>query len=339
MEPHPKEIRKLNALRGLAAVIVLITHFCDVTGWLSDSLGGRAGQYGVMLFFMLSGFLMSYLYFDKRCDTQSTLLYIRSRAGRVLPLYLVVVLLSFGMLSFGLTEIYHIPNVATLLSHLLFIFGDNILWTIAPEIHFYLLFIGLWLFHSWRPAYVYLIVAATLITLFFLNFPRPHGNTFGAPYDFHIFRSLPYFLTGMVMGMTYKTAKIPAYLKSHWYLAALCLIPLMYPYFSPITSSARMKMWLNYEVLFVMATVFFAIVYLVPDNNALLSNKIGDFLGKISYSLYLLHYPIIQQLNKMELIPEYKLVLFVFCSVMVATLSYTFIEKPAARVIRGGKTQ
>jgi len=47
------EIRKLNTLRGLAALIVLITHFSDVTGWLGGSLGGRAGQYGVMLFFLL----------------------------------------------------------------------------------------------------------------------------------------------------------------------------------------------------------------------------------------------------------------------------------------------
>ncbi|MDO6421557.1 hypothetical protein [Saccharophagus degradans] len=38
------EIRKLNSLRGLAALIVLIAHFSDVTGWLGGCLGGRAGE-------------------------------------------------------------------------------------------------------------------------------------------------------------------------------------------------------------------------------------------------------------------------------------------------------
>ena len=51
------EIRKLNALRGLAAIIVFITHFSDITNWLDGALGGGSGAYGVMLFFLLSGFL------------------------------------------------------------------------------------------------------------------------------------------------------------------------------------------------------------------------------------------------------------------------------------------
>jgi peptidoglycan/LPS O-acetylase OafA/YrhL len=59
------EIRKLNTLRGLAALIVFITHFSDITNWLNGAFGGGAGAYGVMLFFLLSGFLMAYLYLDQ----------------------------------------------------------------------------------------------------------------------------------------------------------------------------------------------------------------------------------------------------------------------------------
>lgn len=59
------EIRKLNTLRALAALIVFFTHFSDITHWLDGALGGGSGAYGVMLFFLLSGFLMSLLYLDK----------------------------------------------------------------------------------------------------------------------------------------------------------------------------------------------------------------------------------------------------------------------------------
>jgi peptidoglycan/LPS O-acetylase OafA/YrhL len=79
------EIRKLNSLRGLAALIVFFTHFSDITNWLGGALGGGSGAYGVMLFFLLSGFLMSYLYFDREFNKANIAGYFLARAGRVLP--------------------------------------------------------------------------------------------------------------------------------------------------------------------------------------------------------------------------------------------------------------
>ena len=297
------EIRKLNTLRGLAALIVMLTHFSDVTGWLGGSLGGRSGQYGVMLFFLLSGFLMSYLYLERTFSKENIKQYVIARMARVLPLFLLVVLVSFVAPYFGVKGLYDISSWQYLLSHLLFIDGESVLWTIAPEIQFYMLFIGLWFLASWRPGYAYVLIFATLVLLFFINFPRPHGTFFGLHYDFHIFRSLPYFLVGLLFGWHFKSLKIPDYLRKNWFVLALLLIPLMYPAFSPVNSAARMKMWLNYEVLFVMSVVCFCVVFFVPDKNIILSNKVGDFIGKISYSLYLLHMPIvisIEQLNVHE---------------------------------------
>ena len=98
-------------------------------------------------------------------------------------------------------------------------------------------------------------------------------------------------------------------MKSNWFILALCLIPLLYPDFSPVNEGDKKRMWLSYEVLFVMSTVFFCIVFLVPNNNIFLANKIGDFLGKVSYSFYLLHMPIIGLINKLDLYTELKLLL------------------------------
>jgi len=329
------EIRKLNTLRGLAALIVLITHFSDVTGWLGGSLGGRAGQYGVMLFFLLSGFLMSYLYLDKEFNKKSIGRYILARAGRVLPLYLIIVLGSYFLYSTGFRGLYEISDIYKLLSHIMFIDGESVLWTIGPEIQFYFIFIGLWFLAAWRPGYVYVLIITVLILLFFTNFPRLHGNIQGISYNFfYLSRSLPYFFVGAIFGMHYKSFEAPKYLKKNLFVAALLLIPLMYPEFSPVSTDARMKMWLNYEVLFVMSVVFFCVVFLVPENNILLANKIGDFFGKISYSLYLLHLPIIVQLNKLDLPVELKLPLFLLLSVIMAYISYRYLEKPAAKYLR-----
>lgn len=49
---------ELDGLRGLAAYIVLVSHASNMTGLWGTLLGNGAGQFGVMLFFVLSGFLM-----------------------------------------------------------------------------------------------------------------------------------------------------------------------------------------------------------------------------------------------------------------------------------------
>ncbi|QTL34330.1 acyltransferase family protein [Pseudoalteromonas viridis] len=329
------EIRKLNSLRGLAALIVFLTHFSDITQWLDGALGGGAGAYGVMLFFLLSGFLMSYLYLDKDFAAHSVKRYLVARFARVVPLYVLVVFASFALTKVGSELLYHIPDHQALLGHLLFLYGDSVLWSVPPEVQFYCLFMLLWALAADRRGYIYLLIVGCLLLLFFTNFPRIYGDIYGVPYNqFTVLRSLPYFFIGVIFGLHYKTLIIPAYLKKHRFVFVLCLIPLMYPELSPITSEAKNRMWLSYEVLLVMSSVFFCVVFLVPDNNILLANKVGDFFGKISYSLYLLHVPVIVQVNQLALQVEFKLILSLIISVVLAYVSFRCFERPVARIIK-----
>ena len=323
-------------MRGLAALIVFVTHFSDITNWLDGVLGGGSGAYGVMLFFLLSGFLMAYLYLERGFQKNDVTHYFLARVGRVLPLYLAVVFSSYLLSISGSDALYNIPDINTLLGHLLFLHGDSVLWSIPPEIQFYFIFIIFWACAKSRRGYIYLLIFAVMILLFLSNFPRVHGDINGVPYnEFNVLRSLPYFFVGVIFGMNYKQLMIPQYLRRHWFILALCLIPLMYPDLTTVTSDAKRKMWLSYEVLFVMSTVFFCVVFLVPNNNVLLVNKFGDFIGKISYSLYLLHMPIIVQVNKLNLSVELKLLLSLSLSILAAYTSFRYFEKPVAKLIRG----
>ncbi|WP_445356185.1 acyltransferase family protein [Microbulbifer sp. EKSA008] len=329
------EIRKLNTLRGLAALIVFVTHFSDITNWFDGVLGGGSGAYGVMLFFLLSGFLMSYLYLEKDFTKANVTYYFLARMGRVLPLYLVVVVGSYLLSISGDNTLYSIPDLNALLGHLLFLYGESILWSIPPEIQFYFIFIIFWACARNRSGYIYLSIFTLMILLFFSNFPRIYGEVYGIPYnEFNVLRGLPFFFVGVIFGMNYKSLKVPRYLRKHWFILALCLIPLMYPDLTMITSDAKQKMWLSYEVLLVMSCVFFCVVFLVPNNNILLANRFGDFFGKISYSLYLLHMPIIVQVNNLNLSVEQKLTLSFSLSVLAAYISFHFFEKPIAKKIR-----
>ncbi|MEC4087284.1 acyltransferase [Pseudoalteromonas rubra] len=329
------EIRKLNALRGIAAIIVFVTHFSDITHWLDGALGGGAGAYGVMLFFLLSGFLMSHLYLGTGFTPRGVKHYFVARFARVVPLYLLVVFASFTLTQGGSDLLYHIPDHQALLAHVLFLHGDSVLWSIPPEVQFYVLFVLLWLFAATRRGYIYLLIVGSLLLLFFTNFPRIYGEIQGVPYNqFTVLRSLPYFFIGVIFGLHYKTLTIPPYLRKHGFILALCLIPLMYPELSPVTSDAKNRMWLSYEVLLVMSVVFFCVVFLVPDNNILLANKVGDFFGKISYSLYLLHMPVITFIHQFDWVVEIKLVASFALSTAVAFVSFACIERPIAGFIR-----
>lgn len=330
------EIRKLNTLRALAALIVFFTHFSDITNWLGGALGGGSGAYGVMLFFLLSGFLMSYLYLDKGFTKTNIKKYFLARSGRVLPLYLLVVFSSYFLTINGIDVLYSIADFKTLLGHLLFLHGESVLWSIPPEIQFYFIFLIFWALSSSRRGYIYLAIVAFLLIWYFASFPRIYGDIEGIPYSFFsTLRTFPYFFIGVILGLHYKEFRVPSYLKSHWFILALCLIPLMYPEFTPINNSDKNRMWLSYEVLFVVSTAFFCIVYLVPNNNILLANRIGDFIGKISYSLYLLHMPIIVAVNETNLSTELKLVVSLSLSILVAYISFILFEKPIARMIKG----
>ncbi len=278
---------------------------------------------------------MAYLYLDREFTKANIKAYFLARAGRVLPLYLVIVFCSCLLSLADNNSLYNIPDFNTLLGHLFFIYGESVLWSIPPEIQFYFIFIIFWAFAKRRAGYIYLSVFAVMIFLFFTNFPRISGDINGVPYNvFNVLRSLPFFFVGVIFGMHYKSLKIPEYLRKHWFILALCLIPLMYPGLSPVTSEAKRKMWLSYEVLLVMSSVFFCIVFLVPNNNILLANKFGDFIGKISYSLYLLHMPVIAKVNQFDLSIELKLLMSFVLTIVVAYISFRYFERPVAKLIR-----
>ena len=72
-------VRKFDTLRGIAALIVVVSHYSNKTNIWDGILGNQAGQYGVMLFFILSGFLMSHLYMSKPFTLENSKKFIVAR--------------------------------------------------------------------------------------------------------------------------------------------------------------------------------------------------------------------------------------------------------------------
>jgi peptidoglycan/LPS O-acetylase OafA/YrhL len=139
-----KRIEEIDALRGIAALFVLLFHYSKIYDFyhhLDNSLGFKfsIGYYGVYLFFVISGFVIVLTL--HRCRTG--LDFVVSRFSRIFPAYWAALIVSFIVLSFikapphaGLGRFlmnFTMTERVFGLQHI-----DPVYWTLNVEMSFYL---------------------------------------------------------------------------------------------------------------------------------------------------------------------------------------------------------
>lgn len=193
-----KHIHSLTGLRGLAALIVFISHAANFS-LLPIVLGYGFGQLGVMLFFLLSGFLMAHLYISEDFNCRNVKKFAVARAARVLPLYFLIIFISMVITQYidhAFSYNFSLDNTGALLPAVLLAYAPDILWTIPVEIQFYMLFIGIWYLHK-KNAGTYTIAAYALITMipsiyvyFVSRFIPPFVSSYSYAFFFGVATSL-----------------------------------------------------------------------------------------------------------------------------------------------------
>nr|BFE73064.1 hypothetical protein GCM10020092_063650 [Actinoplanes digitatis] len=138
----------LDGLRAVAVLLVVYAHlsrylFRGVRGFTGEWL--HAGTAGVMLFFLVSGYIIP-ASLERHGSIRSFWV---SRIARLLPLYLVVTVLALCLAAFGLVPmdrdlVAHPATAAlahlTMLPHLLGVpLVTPVFWTLTYEMAFYLL--------------------------------------------------------------------------------------------------------------------------------------------------------------------------------------------------------
>lgn len=114
------EIKALSGLRIVAALWVVLFHFRPLLEQAAPGFRSalapilNSGAQGVDLFFILSGFVLTWSYLDKmgpRWSTRATLRFLWLRLARVWPIYLVTMHLAALWIIFTL-YVGHIPSEA-----------------------------------------------------------------------------------------------------------------------------------------------------------------------------------------------------------------------------------
>ena len=284
------QIKALNALRGLAALLVVFSHLPDFAGMHFGP--AREGHLGVMVFFTLSGFLMGLLYLGQPVTRRTVAAYAVARVSRIAPPYLIVVLLAFAVYTLADPAFPYAIGPQNLLRHLLFSGNVSVLWSIPPEVQFYALFIGLW----WavqraatgRGAGALIAVLAITVAAICLRGMVP--GTFVAS-------KLHYFLMGSLLGWLHPRLRAVAISTLSLTLLQAGLL-ICFAFFMVGTIGLGENYWLDLAPVLVCGLVVFAFSHDRTAVDTVLAARPLQWLGDWSFSLYLLHVPALYLLNK-----------------------------------------
>lgn len=340
-----KDTQFLTGLRAYAALAVFFIHSGGAglrqLGVAKNMLNKLVdfGKYGVVVFFVLSAYTIAMsLDHSEQIDLKK---YLVRRLFRVVPMYYFIILLAY--FTFGGIQSYFdqfgVSNSwQNLGSHLTFAnlfqieYRNNLIgveWSVPIEIFYYLvipfLFIG---FSKIRQFGIHIfIISLSIVFLGPIFFNFDYSKFRFISYHWSLLKYLFCFVFGLVLYQFQKNYKdqIPR-------LRGIIFLELMILLFCFICTDL-----LHAEEFTALWTgaVILVIASRSKTTRFFFENKFILFIGTISYSFYLLHFPVVMYLTTLELHPTAVFLLGLIITCILSYLSYKFIEEPFVKL---GKT-
>jgi peptidoglycan/LPS O-acetylase OafA/YrhL len=332
----------------------------------------RTGWAGVDIFFVLSGFVLGLAFCQAWLGNRPPVKtgdYFRRRLLRVLPAYYVQVLVLLAVMLLTGTAL---PSVRDLLLQLLMlhnIFGspetqlNPVYWTLPVEFDFYLL-LPLLALSITPPRWFRLLLAAMLLVLIyryvlFSFFLQDVSVGMKSWWLNQLPGRLDQFVAGMLAAWLFSLIREKGYETSALYkwrglvlltgLTGFAILAWYIHRIQPIgaVNTLGLTYWGGHWSLFVwnsLAGICIAMVVLALAlgqrwTRVLLANRMIMYLGLISYSLYLWHFPLVKWLHHAQLPPLIEnapllngLLWAMLPVLLVSSLSYRFVERPFLRI-------
>ncbi|MCL6708759.1 acyltransferase [Pseudomonas sp. R2.Fl] len=320
MHSQPREetgthLAYLDGWRGIAVLFVLVGHF-----WLDDIKPGLS-TFGVDLFFVLSGRLMSEILFVRRTELPT---FFFRRFSRIYPALFVFVVVA--TLAFRGTDLSHGPvaallaltftiNYAMIYTHPVALFDH--LWSLCVEEHAYILLAGVaFLSRRWLFPVGALVVAlgATAMLNGLLRVELgasvlyTHWRSDVSVAGIFLAGGLWLFLRGR---------------RSPWWISPAALLV-----------AVAAKMMPEHILSFGLSTGMLALSVTTVDSatpvfKRMLATPVLTYVGLWSYSLYLWQQPF-YKLDRAGVAPT---LVLLAAAVAAALASFYLVEKPARRTL------
>lgn len=349
---------ELDGVRGFAILLVTLYRFCrelDPSTHSAIVIIRRvvpAGQYGVDLFFVLSGFLITSILLNTKQKPNYYRNFVARRALRIFPLYflslvvglmIIPALFAFDQFELARQEQVYLWSYTTniRMSWLnRWCFGPfDHFWSLAVEEHFYLL---------WPLAVLYLNRVQLLKTSLWLIAIVLIGRTIAATNESMqvAVETLTVFkIDALCMGAVVALLMSEA---SNYRIERVRAVALM----ATITPALLLTLIAGKKFLGLPSTfcpAFFALglfVLLTSKHRSLIAKQFASrwlrFLGRISYGMYVVQLPLVTLLpwsSMIPILPQEPLLqatlyvaLMFTATAILALLSYAVVEKPFLRM-------
>jgi peptidoglycan/LPS O-acetylase OafA/YrhL len=274
-------IGELDALRGLAAIAVMIFHYTalyakDVGHLNPPPFQLAAGNYGVQLFFVISGFVI----FMTLERTRSAADFVVSRFTRLYPTYWAALALSalfiytIGLPSQRISPLDAAANLTMLQELFHFRHLDGSYWTLQIELLFYAQMLFWYMIGQFRRPH-WIIAGWLLIALVYHVTALKGVNLSWTLSELLIVRHIPFFSLGILFYKLYTEPADHRKSRLNHLMVAACVI---------VIAITREPVYL--PVALTCVAVFYLFMY---GKLRWLQAAPFAFFGTISYSLYLLH--------------------------------------------------
>lgn len=342
----------LNELRAVAALVVVFYHIelfkakDFIPSLLNTSFRyfvEHIGPTGVNLFFVLSGFLITYLLLKEKNynNTVNLLKFYMRRVLRIWPLYYLIILISFTLIPFLANEfeifketpdffnlitnsknystnslfcyLFFLPNLALQLGYM--VVGCSQTWSVGVEEQFYILWPLIILFFNKKHipfVFLFIIIVMPIFAYFVSRIFPFEYMSIGALGGYMLFY-FPERLKSYFCKLTY------------FFVILLILILLSFGFFK------------NYIQSLLLGILFIILILntVVSDSKFIFKSNFFSFTGKISYGIYMYHpflmfliFPIANRYFQNNII-LYNLFVYSFItglSVLLSHLSYQYFE-------------
>lgn len=333
-----KRLNLVQLVRALAIIFVLIGHLNSLFyaqfsyDWFDMGVWGRTG--GVDLFFVISGFMITYLYSRYIGDAKKAQTFFKKRILRIVPLYWIV--------TIGAASLFYIfpqlgeekdRSIINTIESLFFINPDPTLivaWSLSHIILFYLLFSLLIM----KPKIMKIVLSLWFASSILLQMFNLHSTS-----------RLTEFLFGINNLEIWVGALVAYLIKNHTIKYEKSLFAFGVLLFLAVWSN-NFNHFIHIEMPIFYCIASFLVLLSIVSFDLKKTIKIPSsltYIGNSSYSIYLIHGPFLQFyiliFKKIGIIDmlgyNLSMLIITLITIITGTLVYRFLENPLNQFLTG----